>query len=105
MAAAHPAVETHCGWLDNPTPANWSLHDRDGEWLIGMMGDYQAPGSDNIPEFPRRAWVSHGVGSYGYGCTCMKVTTDRANHRITSVLSAVVRPLRQCRADRRLPRL
>jgi hypothetical protein len=106
-AAASPqsGPTSRCGWLDNPSPANWSLFDRDGEWLIGMMGDYQAPGIDNVPDFPKSAWVRRNAGSYGYGCVCMKVTTDRATHRITNILSAVAKPLRLCRADRKLPKL
>ena len=48
LAAAAPQSrpETRCGWLDNSTPANWLLTDRDGEWLIGSQGGYQAPGLD-----------------------------------------------------------
>jgi len=26
-------TQKRCGYLDNPTPANWWLTDRDGEWL------------------------------------------------------------------------
>ena len=26
------------GWLQNPTPGNWWLVDRDGEWTIGTQG-------------------------------------------------------------------
>jgi len=98
-------IERRCGWLDNPTPGNWSLFDRHGEWLIGMQMAYQAPGIDNIPEFPKSAWVRTNAGSYGYGCICMRVTTDRATRRLTSILSAIVKPLRLCRADRKLPKL
>jgi hypothetical protein len=104
-ASPQSGVKSRCGWLDNPTPGNWSLFDRDGEWLIGMQMDYQAPGIDKIPDFPKSAWVRRNTGSYGYGCACMKVITDRASRRITNILSAAVRPLRLCRADRKLPKL
>ncbi|HYG29015.1 MAG TPA: DUF4087 domain-containing protein, partial [Allosphingosinicella sp.] len=43
-AAPQSPTQRRCGWLDNPTPANWWLTDRDGEWLIGAQGGYQAPG-------------------------------------------------------------
>jgi hypothetical protein len=76
LAAPQSAPQTRCGWLQNPTPANWWLIDRDGEWLIGAQGGYQAP-----------------------------VTTDRRSRRVTRIYSARPVPLRQCRADRRLPRL
>ena len=36
--------ETRCGWFSDPTPANASLYDRDGEWIIAVQGGYQAEG-------------------------------------------------------------
>ena len=104
MAAAAPRAETRCGWLHNPTPANFWLTDRDGEWLLSAQGGYQAPGMDDMPDMASGGWVRTN-GYYGYGCACMRVTTDRASRRITEVFSATPRSLRQCRADRRLPRL
>lgn len=35
---ASDGFENRCGWVDNPTPANWWLTDRDGEWVIGVPG-------------------------------------------------------------------
>jgi uncharacterized protein DUF4087 len=105
IAAANPsAVERRCGWLQNPTPANWWLTDRDGEWLIGAQGGYQAPGMDEMPDMSTAGWVEVN-GHYGYGCACMDVTTDRRERLITRIVSARPVPLRQCRADRRLPQL
>ena len=104
LAAASPAgVERRCGWLVNPTPANFWLTDRDGEWLIGAQGGYQAPGMDDMPDMTTRGWVRSN-GSYGHGCACMDVTVDRAERRITRIVRASPVPLRQCRRDRRLPR-
>jgi len=103
-AAPVAAAETRCGWLQNPTPANWWLIDRDGEWLIGAQGGYQAPGMDEMPDMSTRGWVEVN-GHYGYGCACMRVATDRATRRVTRIFSATPVPLRQCRRDRRLPRL
>lgn len=104
MAAA-PATgtEQRCGWLDNTTPANMTLKDRDGEWLISQQGGYQAPGIDDMPDMSTRGVVSVN-GSYGYSCACMVVTSDKAQRRISRILSARPVPLRQCRSDRRLPR-
>ena len=107
MAMANPATagtERRCGWLHNPTPANWWLADRDGEWLIGAQGGYQAPGMDDMPDMTTGGWVNTN-GNYGYGCACMNVTTDRASRRVTRIESATPLPLRQCRADPRLPRM
>jgi len=104
LFAATPATaERRCGWLENPTPANFWLIDRDGEWVIGMQGGYQAPGMDEMPDMSTRGWVRTN-GHYGYGCACMDVTTSRRARRITRIISATPVPIRQCRQDRRLPR-
>ena len=103
--SVHAAVpERRCGWLQNPTPANYWLLDRDGEWTLSAQGGYQVEGMDNMPDMTTRGWVRVN-GNYGYGCACMSVTTDRASRRVTRIFSATPVPLRQCRADRRLPRL
>jgi hypothetical protein len=100
--AASPAPVQRCGWLDNPTPGNWSLIDRDGEWLIGVQGGYQAPGSDNLPDMSTKGWVETNAGGHGYGCACMTVTVDKRSTRVTRVVSGRPVPLRQCRADPKL---
>ena len=101
-ATSAPATERRCGWLYNPTPANWWLVDRDGEWLLGAQGGYQAPGMDSLPDMTTRGWVETN-GHYGHGCACMTVATDRRTRRVTRVVSGNPVPLRQCRADPRLP--
>lgn len=103
-AAPHGAPARRCGWLVNPTPANWSLIDRDGEWELGAQGGWQAPGLDDMPDMTTRGWVETN-GSYGHGCACLSVTTDRRTRRATRIFSARPMPLRVCRADRRLPRV
>jgi hypothetical protein len=103
--APQSSVKTRCGWFDNPTPANVSLIDRDGEWLISVMGGYQAPGFDNLPDMSTRGWVQTNSGGHGYGCACMAVTTDARRHRITRVISGHPVALRQCRADPHLPKM
>jgi len=102
--APAPAAERRCGWLQNPTPANWWLVDRDGEWLLGAQGGYQARGMDRMPDMSSAGWVETN-GHHGHGCACMTVTTDRRTRRITRLISATPLPLGQCRRDRRLPRL
>lgn len=103
MAAAPGATERRCGWLHNPTPANYWLADRDGEWTIMSQGGFQAEGWEDMGNMSARGWVRTN-GYYGYGCACMTVETDRSTMRITRIHSAESRPLRPCRADRRLPR-
>jgi hypothetical protein len=41
LAAVPALAERRCGWLENPTPANYCLTDRDGEWTIGVQGGYR----------------------------------------------------------------
>jgi len=90
-------VETRCGWFSNPTPANASLFDRDGEWIIGVQGGYQAEG--DWPE--TKEWVETNV-HYGYGCTCARVSVDHKSKRVIRVVSSKGRPLSACRRDRAL---
>jgi hypothetical protein len=101
--AASQAPERRCGWLVNPTPANWSLIDRDGEWELGVQGGWQAPGLDEMPDMTTRGWVETN-GHYGRGCACMSARIDRRARRVTRIFSAQPVPLRVCRADPRLPR-
>lgn len=102
--SAH-AAERRCGWLSNPTPANWSLIDRQGEWVLGEQGGYHMSekSQDKIPDMAASRWVETN-GSYGYGCACMTVRSERSTMRILEIIDAKSVPLRQCRRDRRLPR-
>jgi hypothetical protein len=102
-SAAAQSAERRCGWFTNPTPANWYLIDREGEWTIGEQGRYQIPDKswDVMPDMESQGWLKTNV-HYGYGCACMKVRTDRKTMRILEILSAKPVPLQQCRADRKL---
>lgn len=92
--------ETRCGWIVNPTPANWWLNDSQGEWTISVQGGYQAEGTDNIPDFGSK-WIKTN-GNYGYGCACMKVTTDKGEMKILDISSVIVRPISACKKDKKL---
>ncbi len=100
-AGAAFKAETRCGWFDNPTPGNASLHDREDEWIIGVQGGHQAEG--DWPEFGPRQWVETNV-HYGYGCACLSVEVDRESGRVLKINSARARPLSACRRDRALKR-
>jgi hypothetical protein len=104
-SATADAAERRCGWFSNPSPANWYLIDRDGEWIIGEQGGYQIPDKswDVMPDMRSRGWLKTNV-DYGYGCACMKVQTDRKTMHVLEIIAAKPVSLRQCRADRRLPR-
>jgi hypothetical protein len=98
-----PMPEKRCGWLINPTPGNWWLRDRQGEWTLGTQGREPVAGMDELPDMSTRGWVETN-GSHGYGCACLTVTTDRRTKDVTRIISGRPVPLKQCRADRRLPK-
>ena len=102
-SAAGNGAERRCGWLFNPTPANWWLTDRDGQWILSEQGGYHAPGLDEMPDMARGGWVSTNVGSYGYGCACLEVILDRKHGKIARLIGAEQLPLSRCRSDRALP--
>jgi hypothetical protein len=91
--------ETRCGWLDNPTPANIWLYDRDGQWIIGVQGGYQLDGDLALPDFKPRQWVSTNVGSYGYGCACLRLRVNKETHEVLEIKSSRARSLATCRQD------
>ncbi len=99
-------IERRCGWLNNPTPANWFLVDRAAAWDIGIQGGFQARGIEKINLQNERDYVRTN-GNYGYGCACMDVTTTRSGGtwRITSIRSFRQLPLKQCLEDPDLPKL
>lgn len=97
--------EVRCGWIANPTPANWYLLDRDIQWTIALMGGRWAKGSDNIADLKVPGeWVVTGTGAYGHGCACMTVDSDRKTKTITRIYSFQSRALAVCRADKKLMR-
>jgi hypothetical protein len=101
VRATRPAGgKRRCGWLSNPTPANWWLTDAEGQWILGTQGADQAPGMDEMPDMSTAGWVETN-GHYGYGCACMTITAD-SDGRVTRVSDAAPKPLKQCRADRKL---
>ena len=93
------AAENRCGWFVNPTPANAWLTDAQGQWIIATQGGEQAEG--DWPEITD--WVETN-GHYGYGCTCMRVTTDKAESRILVIHSTKPLPLSKCTNDPALSR-
>lgn len=96
------AAETRCGWIQNPTPRNWWLEDREKTWTIMTQGpdDEEPEGMDLIPDISTKEFVKTN-GYYGYGCACMSVETD-GDERITKILSFRQLKLSQCRGDKAL---
>jgi len=101
-AAGAKQGERRCGWLSNPTPGNWWLTDRDGQWVLGTQGQEPVPGMEEMPDMSSAGWVETN-GSYGHGCACITIAHDPATSRVTRIANAEPKPLAQCRADRNLP--
>lgn len=99
LVAAPAAAERRCGWLVNPTPANWWLTDADGQWILSSQGREAVKGFDDMPDMSTQGWVRTGGGSYGYGCACMDTITDRAGRRLLGIARPTPRPLAACRND------
>ena len=97
-------ASVRCGWLDNPTPGNASLYDKDGEWTIAVQGGHQANG-DWPPAFKPGQWIGRGPGSYGYGCVCLTVELDVKEKNILNILSGEARALSVCRKDRAIAKI
>jgi hypothetical protein len=97
--APPPAVR--CGWLDNPTPGNFFLRDRDGEWTLAEQGGYQARGIDLIPDLSGNEFVETN-GPHGYACACLRVTVSAKMHRVEEIFRVTPRLLKVCLGDRDL---
>ena len=102
--AAAGTREVRCGWIANPTPANWYLFDRQGRWVISEQGGHRAAGMRILTDLKQSEWVFSNVGSYGHGCACQTVDTDPRRKTITRLHSTRQQKLAVCRADRSLPR-
>jgi hypothetical protein len=100
-AAPQSKTETRCGWMSNPSPSNWWLTDRAGEWTIGQQGDFQAEG-DELPDFSTHDWVVTNPPDYGYGCACVTGIYDKKTMRVLRIDLASQRTLRQCKVDKAL---
>ena len=91
---------TRCGWLDNPTPANYSLYDKDREWIISVQGGYHVE-SFAAPAFGKQ-WIDYFGRSYGYGCACFQMKVDKETSRVLEIRKSYVKPLSVCRKDKTL---
>lgn len=100
-SASSNGFETRCGWFSNPAPGNFSLYDRDGEWIIGVQGGHQVEGDWEWPKFDAAQWVKTNV-NYGYGCACLEVKVDRRTQGVLAIRKTRVNPLQACRQDRAL---
>ncbi|WNK40773.1 DUF4087 domain-containing protein [Pantoea agglomerans] len=95
--------ELRCGWLQNPSPGNKWIIDKDGIWDISSQGGFFSDGIDNLKDFTDKEYVKTN-GGYGYGCACIKVDVDYIKKRITKIYSERVLPLARCQNDPNLHR-
>jgi len=98
------AKETRCGWLDNPTPSNLWLIDKDGEWNISKQGGHEALGLDKIKDFSEKQYIRTN-GSYGRGCSCLVVDVDTKNKTISKIYSAKNIDISRCQSDKKIKNL
>nr|WP_208450333.1 DUF4087 domain-containing protein [Burkholderia anthina] len=97
------APEKRCGWLENPTPANWWLVDKDDSWTLSTQGSPPVPGLDAMPDMSTHGWVVTNAGMHGYGCACLDLEIDPRTRDVTRIVAAQPLPLKRCKADRTLP--
>ncbi|WP_242112382.1 DUF4087 domain-containing protein [Luteimonas aquatica] len=100
-AAPRSGGEQRCGWFDNPSPGNASLHDKEGEWTIAVQGGHQAKG-DWPPKYRQGQWQRTNAGGHGYGCACLTVRVDAEEKNVLEIFSSRAQPLSVCRKDRAL---
>ena len=100
VAAA--ASQRLCGWVENPTPGNWTLTDKSSTWIIGVQGGHQAAG--DLPDFQKGKayWVKTQPNGYGYGCGCMDAVVDASTKEVSLIANVRVKRLKVCRQDKAL---
>lgn len=104
IATASSAAENLCGWVQNPTPGNWWLTDKDGDWIMTAQGqDFEPEGMDLIGDISEHDYVASN-GNYGYACGCIKADVDLKSSRITTIHAFRQLPLSKCENDSNLPK-
>lgn len=96
-SAESHVTERRCGWVENPTPANYTLVDEDGTWTMAVQGGYQADGLENLPKYDPREFERTN-GNYGRSCACLDVEVDYAPRIVNYIAGGEARPLAECRA-------
>ncbi len=100
--SAFAKEETRCGWISNPTPANYWIDDADGSWTIGVQGGFQAKGV--ITAYPTDSQMVNTNGNYGYWCGCVRGTFDPITMLLLNISSSSVKNLDVCLEDSNLPK-
>jgi len=96
------AKEMRCGWLENPSPANIWLIDKDATWFLSAQGrfnlDHQSldlayEGIKNKEQFVKTN------ENYGFSCACLTVDVNEDAEEIVKVYKSTQLNLKQCLAD------
>ena len=105
VAGSAFAFENRCGWLQNPTPANWWLNDKDGSWTLSVQGGHSVNDNDwnKLPKIKQNEFVRIN-NNYGYSCVCLRVDTNKKKKTITKIYGGKQLLLKKCLEDRSLPK-
>lgn len=95
--------EIRCGWLDNPTPGNLWLIDRDAEWNISQQGGRESEEIEKIIDNSiDSSEIIHTNGNYGVRCACLSVEVDNKSKTIIKIYSFDLLKIKQCRDDKKI---
>ncbi|MHB7679627.1 DUF4087 domain-containing protein, partial [Klebsiella pneumoniae] len=67
------AKENRCGWLENPTPGNYWLTDKDGDWTISTQGKEGPTGMEYLVGFPSKEFINTNNSN----ATCLPIDKAR----------------------------
>jgi Protein of unknown function (DUF4087) len=95
------SAEKLCGWLDNPTPANHTLTDAKGTWIISTQGGESVDDQsfDKMPLLNENEFVHTNGSSYGYSCACLNVAVDKRKKRVLKIYGGKQLLLKKCLED------
>ncbi|RZM96348.1 hypothetical protein CQJ28_24425 [Escherichia sp. E2562] len=93
--------ELRCGWLQNPSPSNQWISDKDGTWDISIQGRFTSSGIEKLKGFPDKEFVKTNE-NYGYGCACISADVDHDEKKVIKIYSSKILPLSRCQGDRTL---
>jgi hypothetical protein len=103
LCCGSAVAETRCGWLHNPTPANWWLTDTKATWTVMTQGGPEPAGFAHISDISRKSFVRTNR-NYGYACACIGGEFDAAESKVVRIVTFKQMPLRVCRSNRALPK-
>ncbi|MBL9049819.1 MAG: DUF4087 domain-containing protein [Tabrizicola sp.] len=105
---AQAETERRCGWLHNPSPANYILEDADGRWWAFRQGGPFTEGfmeAEALASRNEAEWVAFNENQgYGYGCACLDGSFGPiGSEEVLSVAEMTYLPLAKCEMDPKLP--